>query len=341
MVDEPISRLKKGTRKAFSSIVENRISVDSRLAHGQTCMHIAAREGEAAIIERLSKEFSSKAINLEDNDGKVPLHEACIYGQKDCAIILLNIGSPVDPLKHADWTPLMLACENKHEEICDLLLNEGARTDLKNKDGWTPLHLAARSGSTNLCKKLCSSFPQVLNWPSTNMRLCLHTAALHGHIDIARFFLMQNSVDPNRMDSCGTTPLMDSVKSDCVALISLLINHGADVFAHDKNGLSAIHIACSCNSLNSLKFLLQHGVSLNLTTNCYLKNTCMHIAVSSGSTECSRHLLLLEADFETKNNQGFSALNLIATQNILETLHPKYPNARISVKNIYSLNNFL
>ena len=341
MIDDSISRLSKGTRRALSKIIEGKNSVDARLAHGQTCMHISAREGEAAVIEKLLREFASQAICIEDNDGKVPLHEACIYGNIECVDVLLKLGSAVDPLKRSDWTPLMLACENNFTEICHLLLERGARTDLTNKDGWTPLHLAARSGCPSLCDELYRRYPPAIKMPSTNMRLCLHTAALHGNVEVMRFVLKQSQINVNCPDACGVTPLMDSVKSDCTESIELLLKHGADLSAYDKNGLSALHIACSCNCMNSFEYLLRNGVSLNLRTNCVLENTCMHIAVSCGNVACIHYLLRKGADFESKNNHGVSALDLIGSQKALEALLRSYPNARISMNSVYSLNNFL
>ena len=64
------------------------------------------------------------------------MHEAAQFSKAEIGRILLEHNVKVDPLKRADWTPLMLACTKDGPEaleIVKMLICRGADLNLKNK----------------------------------------------------------------------------------------------------------------------------------------------------------------------------------------------------------------
>ena len=68
---------------------------------GDTLSHIVCRLGHLHILSLLCRE--SFNIEIENFDGKRPLHEAAQAGNFSCVELLLEAGASVDSIKRADW----------------------------------------------------------------------------------------------------------------------------------------------------------------------------------------------------------------------------------------------
>uniref|UniRef100_A0A1I8F5H4 ANK_REP_REGION domain-containing protein n=1 Tax=Macrostomum lignano TaxID=282301 RepID=A0A1I8F5H4_9PLAT len=146
---------------------------------------------------------------------------------------------PVDPLKRADWTPLMLASAKPFEPMLRLLLSHGARPGLVNKDGWTPLHLACRVGQ-----------PACADRPARNGRTPAHTLALHGHAGLTPGLCP--SCCPARLGAGQRSrlvrlaaPAMEACKAGSLACLRVILDIVGGVGADrwDSAGYTCLHHA--------------------------------------------------------------------------------------------------
>merc|ERR550539_1251728 len=112
------------------------------------------------LVERFSSVLNLESTNLE---GKRPLHEAAQYGKYETVKLLLTKAVEVDPIKRADWTPLMLAATKVGSDalkVIRILLEQGnANAGLQNKDGWNTFHLAAREGNLDILNLIFEKSP--------------------------------------------------------------------------------------------------------------------------------------------------------------------------------------
>ena len=102
-------------------------------------MHVIAQLGRIEFLDHLIQNFSSlNILEIYNLDGKTPLHEASQFSQVEIVRLLLQHNVKVDPLKRADWTPLMLACTKTGPgalQVVQMLLGQGADVNLQNKVG--------------------------------------------------------------------------------------------------------------------------------------------------------------------------------------------------------------
>jgi hypothetical protein len=76
---------------------------------------------------------------------------------------------------------------------------------------------------------------------------------------------MLNSLSPNALatHASGPTIIADLIVAKCIALIPQCIRLGAHVLRVHKNGMSALHMACVCESCEAVLCLLAAGVAVN------------------------------------------------------------------------------
>ncbi|XP_039201704.1 ankyrin repeat domain-containing protein 16 isoform X2 [Crotalus tigris] len=160
---------------------------------GDTLLHFAARHGKLDILRYLI-EILGMNVELVNQDYKRPLHEAASMGHRDCVLYLLERRAIVDCLKKADWTPLMMACTRRNLEIIRDLVHQGANPQLKNKDGWNCFHIASREGDPGVIQYLLDAFPDIWDTESRIGRTPLHTAAMHGRLEVVKILLERLTV---------------------------------------------------------------------------------------------------------------------------------------------------
>ncbi|KAK8490735.1 hypothetical protein V6N11_034953 [Hibiscus sabdariffa] len=126
--------------------------VDSSVAHkrdnqGMSIIHIAAREGEAAILEELACAFP-ELWDLQDNKGQTAFHLAVERGKLACVKFILRHGLSHDGLinqqDNEGNTALHLAAiHGNNQKIFELLVKDGSRVDktARNTEGLTVIDI--------------------------------------------------------------------------------------------------------------------------------------------------------------------------------------------------------
>nr|KAF6367085.1 SMC5-SMC6 complex localization factor 1 [Pipistrellus kuhlii] len=142
-----LKRWKKKSEGELSCSKENcpslvkKMNIHKTNLKGETALHRACINNQ---VEKLILLLSLPGIdiNVKDNAGWTPLHEACNYGNTVCVQEILQRCPEVDLLTQVDGvTPLHDALSNGHVEIGKLLLQRGGPVLLqqRNSKGELPL----------------------------------------------------------------------------------------------------------------------------------------------------------------------------------------------------------
>ena len=173
-------------------------------------------------------------INSMDRRGYTSLHYACVWNDKDLALLLLDKGADMytyrfgddnssdyifsDDDSYADerdgLTPLTMACTAGHIDIAMLLLDRVAdRSYINSHDGW---------GQT-----------------------LLHTACINGQTDIAMMLIdrgadltIENRGEWNDSDS----PLHSACQKGCRDIALALVRAGADTLAKNVHDMTPLDL---------------------------------------------------------------------------------------------------
>jgi len=232
-------------------------------------------------------------------------------------------------LPHGNWTPLMYAAREGSLDAARVLSEAGANPNLADPDGTTALLFAIMNGHYDTAAML------VERGANPNLADAAGTASLYAAVDMNTLgevygrpprpsrdklsaldlmkVLLAHGVDPNaRLKTPslqrahtpgestlgeGATPLMRAAKNGDSAGIELLLQHGADVQAAQKNGTTALMFAAGlgrgvgtfakdyatdAQMLEAAKILVAHGADVNAISAA--GQTAMHFAAQAADS---------------------------------------------------------
>jgi ankyrin repeat protein len=152
---------------------------------GQSFLHGLAREGDILTAEVVLD--TGAEVDLRDDQGRQPLHEAALFGRAEMAAFLLDCGAPMEAQVHPfGHTALWLAVERGHLEVAQMLIERGARLNVMDTlTGQSLLHAAAARGDARLSGLLISAGINVFREDKRGMTARDH-AARAGHRGLER-----------------------------------------------------------------------------------------------------------------------------------------------------------
>ncbi len=190
----------------------------------------AVKNGDLAKVKTLIEKDSS-LLNIKDAAGNTPLHHAAIMGSVELAELLLSKGADINAVNAQQNTPLHEAIGTKKENVASLLIEKGADIRRGNIFKHTPLHRAASANLKNIGERLI---------------------AKGAEIDVR--------------DAFGRTPfLIVARQSGDVEFGKLLLDHGAEINAKDRDNQKALNLAAWRGFNDFINFLLNHGAEYDVT----------------------------------------------------------------------------
>jgi ankyrin repeat protein len=210
-----------------------------------------------------------------NEDGLGVLHLAAITGPAEAIDFLLDLHLAegrffdIDAVSKSGCTPLICATAAGQEEAALHLLEHGAKITPRTTDsGRLALHYAAHTSMHSVVEKLVVDRESV-NTQDYNGWTPLSLACMASAPTVVGI-LLSKSADPGLVNDAGDQPLHIALKRPLQmgprdkrfgdpALE--LINHGADIAAHDAQERTPLHLATQFYNLPAAKLLLAKGAS--------------------------------------------------------------------------------
>jgi ankyrin repeat protein len=186
---------------------------------------------------KLGLTFSPSAIESKSPAGYNPLHFAACGGQLDIVEYLVEKGADVDSRADDGCIPLQLAVIKGHKDVVEFFIANGADVNTKIKVHGPKQHCYTESPLSESCRDQLEMYGALTVY-SANETL-LHSAALRGHIDIAKI-LVENGADVNATRYDDATPLHNAVLGKNLKIVKLLVNNGAWVNMRTDIGVSPL-----------------------------------------------------------------------------------------------------
>jgi ankyrin repeat protein len=163
----------------------------------------------------------------------------------------------------------------------------------------TPLHYAAVCGMHDIVEFLIVECSQDINARGFDDKATpLHVASRHGHADVAQL-LLEHGADVNAHNSHKSTPLLLASQYGSVETVWVLLEHGADTDVRDEDRWSPLEQALMWGHVKVVEVLLEHGADAKAQKQFNV--TPLHLAQEEVTT-----LLLLKNGADA-NAQGYNA----------------------------------
>ena len=181
-------------------------------------------------------------VLCRSHENKTALHYGVDSGDVDQCLLMLHPNllfcaarlSLLEMKDNSGTTPLARAAMLWETPImCATLICQGARTDTKNNDGETPLHTACIHGHIQIVRLLAEDGEGVCEVDEEG-RTALLLAAFGGHTEMVRYLLNRPNIQKNHQDNKGSTALHLAAQNECADVIEILLKHGADKHLRDK-----------------------------------------------------------------------------------------------------------
>ncbi|KAH7631036.1 ankyrin repeat-containing domain protein [Sordaria sp. MPI-SDFR-AT-0083] len=156
--------------------------------------------------------------------------------------ILCSHGANLNLPDETGHMPLHQAVHNVHLAAARQLLDCGADINAATKSGRTPLYLAIAKRSTEIVSLLCERGAVINRFVGDSTPLLAAITA--GCTDIARVLIQAGAADPNLSGGKGNFPLLMASALGNNELVETLLAHGADVHvASSSTGMTPLHVA--------------------------------------------------------------------------------------------------
>ncbi|KAL7297984.1 hypothetical protein TKK_0008994 [Trichogramma kaykai] len=209
-------------------------------------------------------------VNVVDEELSSPLHLAAKVEEYAYEItkLLLDAGSNVNVVDHQAITPLHWAVSQGNYDVATLLLNSGANVDVIDLNFMTPLHWCVRENNLEFSHKMIEAGCDI-DMVDSNGSTCLHYAVKANNIEMIKLLLSYGAT-PNCTDDQGHSPLHWAIRENRLEQVKMLIAAGADVNImddEDDEGLTALQIAAELGLKEIMTILLDHGADVKAKCN--------------------------------------------------------------------------
>ncbi|KAK1803818.1 hypothetical protein P4O66_003771 [Electrophorus voltai] len=180
------------------------------------------------------------SVNVLTVDHVSPLHEACIGSHVACARALIDAGANVNVTTIDGVSPLFNACSAGSVLCLELLLESGARPQVLAPCQPSPIHEASSRGHSQ-CVEVLIAWGIDVDYETRNMGTPLYTSCLCREFVCARKLLDGGAnVQRGRLME---SPLHAAARKDCLSIVKLLLEFGADVNTRNLSFKRPVEVA--------------------------------------------------------------------------------------------------
>ncbi|KAJ2160041.1 hypothetical protein GGF46_002552 [Coemansia sp. RSA 552] len=240
-----------------------------------------------------------------------------------CRKLLLRGASVTSSDAHGN-TAVHEAAKHGHVETLGLLLNPPARARQQQQQQ-TQTQTQTQDGESQdiadsrLVRQLCSPVPNVNARTHSSHQTPLHQATANGDIAVVRL-LLDHGASTSVVNSRQLTPLDTCSNEKIARLLTDRAKAQRHISARDKAGQSKLHRACNAGDTELTVDLVNQGADINMKDNAGW--TPLHEAALEGHNAVVTALLRRGADFSARGFGGDTPLHDACANGHVDVLSP-------------------
>ena len=289
---------------------------------GNTSLHKACKWGCLPIVKFLIDNDPS-LLNTKNMKKETGLHVACFHARSSICQFLASF-SECDTVaqNYKNETPLHIACYHPYCDIIICLITKTSKDVLNCPDelGDTPLFNACRTGDLEVVKQLTRSGSNPFYINKNSREMPVHIACRLQRKDmLEKFFTFLDDAPINHRNIFGQTTLHLACINDSLDIIRFLLEHSCDQNIADSVGQTPLHIASTKNNLEIAEcFLTLQGTDLNAKS--MSGYTALQYACKNGLTSMVELLMKYHPDITITDKDGNTPIHIACAKKNIEVL---------------------
>ena len=283
-------------------------------------LHLASISGSLRVMKYLIQVFHMDPRS-RDNRGLTSLHFASLFGHLETVIFLKDFFQPYEDIRDdQSGTPLSLAAFKGHTEVVQFLIeNDMYDSDSKLSDYDSYLHVITLSGDFLALKLLMATGKFDVHCQNMYGQTPLMIACIHGHLELAKYFIETHHCDPLAVDNYKNTSLHHSALSslDLVKYLIEELNLDPNIKGYANN--EPLHMASKNGKLDVAEYLvLKHKCDPSVKANF---SVCpIHYAACEGHLPVLKFLISQGCNSFTTNDGYATPFHMAAEYGKLEII---------------------
>lgn len=283
---------------------------------GNTPLHNAVIIGSGEIIELLLSRGAD--INAQNTQLNTPLHEAIQNRKENTAALLIGKGADLGKTNVHKQTPLHRAASLNQKKTGKMLIDRGAAIDPVDKYQRTPFLIVARQTGDVEFGKLLLNKGANINSKDINNQMALNLAAWKGFNDFIDF-LLDNGAEYDTTRGESRWMLTFSVRCGSARLFKVVLDKEKSLLSDESFNRRIMHAAIMGGSVEIVNLLLAKNIPLNNDANIY-GWTPAHYAAFNGHAAMIRFLVKKNFKINQRTLSGKSLYNIAEENNQGEVL---------------------
>ena len=273
-----------GLSHTTSILVKQGADVHAVDAQKRTPLVCAAMNGQIDVARVLLG--GDADVNARDSSAATPLHAALINDHMEITKLFLEHGADANAKDQDGSAPMCLAVSNGSLQMMDLLLQKGASAHKIGKRGASPLETACRGGHTTAVQWLLVKGVDV-----NSVNTCPLTEAVHAKYPHIVRILLDAGADINKANTLGHTALDEAIDQGNLSLYQRLVATGSKDTSTGKSPAneSLLQMAASGGNEALVSILVNHGADVRDTGGDI--GTVLQMAIHSRNLETVKMVL--------------------------------------------------
>ncbi|XP_046565261.1 putative ankyrin repeat protein RF_0381 [Haliotis rubra] len=276
-------------------------------------LHLACEAGNVDIVKNILRK-QIETINAIDDEGLSPALRAASRGHKEIFYLLISKGATIKE------DHLHVACEGGNVDIVKYFLTRYSEDINKGGDfGWTPAMYAARHGHREVLHLLESEGADLTKENDDHDNI-FYFAILSEDPEIVKYIVKHNTVDINRENDEGMTPVMIAADNGFKEAFHLLVSKGADLTRVNEKRENILHHACRGRGMEIVEYILTRNMVEDINTRTGTGKTPLMIAASEGNKEVFDLLVKKGANLTLLDEDDKNILHFASEGGNIETV---------------------